>query len=67
MAKLRVYTFEVGHYRGRWGGPMGVVVAKDKRDALDQLEKLCGSDESVRQLTLVATSRRGVHKIKSVR
>lgn len=62
--KLKVYTFQVGHYRGLWGGPSGVVVAKNKEDAYEQLGKLCGSDESVRQLNLIPVSRRGVHTLE---
>jgi hypothetical protein len=62
--KVKVYIFEVGHYRGLWDGPVGVVVAKDKKDAEGQLEGLCGSDEMIRQLKLVGTSRHGIHKIK---
>jgi len=64
---MRVYSFEVGHYRGLWGGPIGVVVAKDKSDARGQVQRLCNSDESVLQLTLIPTSRRGVHKLDRAR
>ncbi len=64
---MKVYMFETGHYRGLWGGPLGLVVARDEKSAREQLKKLCSSDDSVRQLTLVDTTKCGVHKITPMR
>lgn len=66
--RLHAYLFETMYYRyrGFWGGGMeGVVVARNKADAMEQLEKLCMPDDSVRRLSLISASKRGIHNLGS--
>lgn len=70
--RLHAYLFETMYYRyrGFWGGGMeGVVVARNKADAMEQLEKqlekLCVTGDSVRRLSLISASKRGIHNLGS--
>lgn len=59
---MQVFRYAVGHYRGpenpRWGPEVGVIVAKDKEQAMKMARRRCRSDDAVWWLERIPISKR---------
>ena len=68
MARYQVFHYTTGHYhgpeRGLWGGDVGIVVAKDKKEAAEMINRTLGSDDDIWTLERIALSKK--HIIRNI-